>query len=753
MKINPHVLSRTTDWWKPKVGNILGIVYIAIFEANLTFGESWPYIFPSILTILGIGFFAHLTNDWFDRKTDFLANKKNMLAQASPIAVVGYFIGSVVMIFLPWIWLPADSFSWSLLTLELILVVIYSTPPIRLKTKGMLGLICDALYAYTVPAALAYYTFMLLVNEPSSSLPDGFEALLFWQFAVGIYNITIHQIEDVSNDRKTNTTTVATRIGAHRLQRYTILSAWPLSITGFLVFVFSLKNSFIFVSCVGLIIMKLIYLVAQKKPMEWLSSPFVEDLQRLNVHYHRFFPHLVLILLIYVDPLFCWLAVFHLVVFSIDQFSPLWHIGKKLAHIYLIHPIYYYAVEFGILKPKQKTVNRTQTEAQETVKNGISIAVMNRNKDKYTETFVRRKVEVLEHAGYDVHFLFGDNLPTESVRYGTLLSNYKTIRYVKKWFYALMDKPETELNERALKSYLLNNNIQLVLAEFGTVGVEVGLICKALGIPFIVTFYGYDLHHEHTFRAHRGRYIDVLQDASLVFGVSKEITEKLAEVLPNVDVRYRPCLMNAQLFSRARKFVDNSSFLSIGRFAETKAPHLTILAFNEVLKTIPDAKLTMIGKDGGGELFEAAIILVQALGISHAVDFKGIQTPAQILEIIKETRVFVQHSITTPLHGDKEGTPVAIMEAMAAGMPVVATRHAGILDLIDHEKTGLLIDEYDWQGMSEAMIRLATYDELAINLGERAAERIQNDPLIWQGMGVFLNDIQEVLSKKHKQWN
>jgi glycosyltransferase involved in cell wall biosynthesis len=115
---------------------------------------------------------------------------------------------------------------------------------------------------------------------------------------------------------------------------------------------------------------------------------------------------------------------------------------------------------------------------------------------------------------------------------------------------------------------------------------------------------------------------------------------------------------------------------------------------------------------------------------------------------MKQSRVFVQHSLTTPLNGDKEGTPVAVMEAMASGMPIVTTRHAGILDLMDHGVTGLLVDEYDWKAMSEEMIRLASNDELANKLGQAASSRIQNDPLIWQGSSVFLNYIHEVLSKK-----
>ena len=55
---------------------------------------------------------------------------------------------------------------------------------------------------------------------------------------------------------------------------------------------------------------------------------------------------------------------------------------------------------------------------------------------------------------------------------------------------------------------------------------------------------------------------------------------------------------------------------------------------------------------------------------------------------------FVQHSVTAS-NGDKEGTPVAILEASLAGMPIISTSHAGIKDAVEHNITGVLSEEYD----------------------------------------------------------
>jgi glycosyltransferase involved in cell wall biosynthesis len=75
-------------------------------------------------------------------------------------------------------------------------------------------------------------------------------------------------------------------------------------------------------------------------------------------------------------------------------------------------------------------------------------------------------------------------------------------------------------------------------------------------------------------------------------------------------------------------------------------------------------------------------------------------------------------------YGDSEGTPVGVLEAGASGLPVVATRHAGILDVVVDGATGLLVDEGDVVGMAEHMLRLAREPELAGRLGQAARRRI-----------------------------
>ena len=127
---------------------------------------------------------------------------------------------------------------------------------------------------------------------------------------------------------------------------------------------------------------------------------------------------------------------------------------------------------------------------------------------------------------------------------------------------------------------------------------------------------------------------------------------------------------------------------------------------------------------GDGPLLAAARLLVMELGLNHSVRFLGVCSQTRVAELMREVRLFVQHSIVAP-DGDSEGSPVAVMEAQLSGLPVVATRHAGIPEVVVEEETGLLVNEGDERAMADAMARLALDPCLAARLGECGRRRVQ----------------------------
>ena len=102
----------------------------------------------------------------------------------------------------------------------------------------------------------------------------------------------------------------------------------------------------------------------------------------------------------------------------------------------------------------------------------------------------------------------------------------------------------------------------------------------------------------------------------------------------------------------------------------------------------------------------------------------GVRKQEEVRAALLAATVFVLPSVVTA-RGDRDGIPVALMEAMAVGTPVVSTRVSGIPELVEHDLTGLLADERDVEGLADALQRLLTEPTLGVRLAQAARARIE----------------------------
>jgi glycosyltransferase involved in cell wall biosynthesis len=151
-----------------------------------------------------------------------------------------------------------------------------------------------------------------------------------------------------------------------------------------------------------------------------------------------------------------------------------------------------------------------------------------------------------------------------------------------------------------------------------------------------------------------------------------------------------------------------------------KAPILLLDAFRRAAEHVPELTLDYIG---GGDLLPAAIHYVHAFGLSGRVKLHGNQPSSVVKPMVADADLFLQHSVVDPVSGDEEGLPVAILEAMAQGLAVVTTRHAGIPEAVIDGQSGLLIDEGDVAAMSEAIVCLGRDAAFRQELGRNAWEQ------------------------------
>ena len=296
---------------------------------------------------------------------------------------------------------------------------------------------------------------------------------------------------------------------------------------------------------------------------------------------------------------------------------------------------------------------------------------------------------------------------------------------------------------RALAARLRGLRVDAVMAEFGPNAVRVRRACELAGLPLFAHFHGYDAYSRNVLAEHEAEYAALFAQAAGVVAVSTPMLERLKALGAPADrLHLSPCGVDPEDFSGAEPGASPPHFVAVGRFVEKKAPYLTVHAFKTVADEMNDARLSMVGD---GSLMGPTRRLAAALGLHDRVDFLGIQPPEVVSALMRSARAFVQHSVVAD-NGDCEGTPVAVIEAQMSGLPVVATAHAGIPEVVADGETGYIVPEGDTAAMGERMLRLARDPALAARLGvagrRRALERFTMERHLSQLAGMIEDGVR-----------
>ncbi|RZK15273.1 MAG: glycosyltransferase, partial [Flavobacterium sp.] len=296
--------------------------------------------------------------------------------------------------------------------------------------------------------------------------------------------------------------------------------------------------------------------------------------------------------------------------------------------------------------------------------------------------------------------------------------------------------------EHALMNSLKKEKVDVILAEYGPTACASLAVAQHLEIPMLVHFHGYDASVYTIIEKYGEQYKKVFAYARAVIVVSNKMKAALIALECPADKIVISVYGPNPLYFQVAPTYGSQQFITVGRFVEKKAPNLTIIAFNKVLEKYPAAKLVMVGD---GKLLEVCKKTVSDLGIEENVVFKGVQTSKQIQVLFQESIAFVQHSVIAT-DGDSEGTPVAILEAQAAALPVIATYHAGIPDVIINNETGFLVKEHEVESMSQNMLQILKEPCLAKIMGEAGRQRVLQNFT----MKKHLNKIENVIDSSMK---
>lgn len=158
----------------------------------------------------------------------------------------------------------------------------------------------------------------------------------------------------------------------------------------------------------------------------------------------------------------------------------------------------------------------------------------------------------------------------------------------------------------------------------------------------------------------------------------------------------------------------------IGRITPLKGHLFFIKAMAKVARVVPVIKIWIVGDaPSSRQAYKEQIqVLVRRLGLSHCTEFLG--TQRNIPEILTNLDLVVLATTTHEAFGR------VIVEAQAAGVPVVATEVGGVVDIIENGRTGLMVPPADPQSMAEAVIKIFKEPELARSLSEAAYQKVKD---------------------------
>ena len=268
----------------------------------------------------------------------------------------------------------------------------------------------------------------------------------------------------------------------------------------------------------------------------------------------------------------------------------------------------------------------------------------------------------------------------------------------------------------------------VMLVDFGFHAVRVMEAAAWSGVPLVVHFRGSDASSESKFQRLRDRYRRLFQLTAGLIVKSRPMQQALQDLgADSESMVISPSGADPALFHGADPAAAPPRLLAVGRLVAKKGPLQTVQAFARLVARLDEplrsqAELLIVGE---GPLHTQLQELMDDQQLSGQVQLLGLRSPQQIAALMRSARGFVQHSVVAP-DGDSEGNPVAVMEAQLSGLPVVATRHAGIPEVVFDGDTGLLVEEEDVEAMAQAMGRILLEPELAARLGAAGRRRVAN---------------------------
>lgn len=266
-------------------------------------------------------------------------------------------------------------------------------------------------------------------------------------------------------------------------------------------------------------------------------------------------------------------------------------------------------------------------------------------------------------------------------------------------------------------------------------------------VPVIVTVHGTDIFALKKFNFLK-RF--VLQHVDICTVNSSATHKEVCDLYPHTKTQIIPMGVDLKVFS-SKKRKKNSRLhvpiiLGVGRLIPWKGMSYLISAMPEILKAYPNAMLYIVGT-GPSEALLRSQAKKHGLLFDKNIFFLGNISHDKLAEVYRKSNVFVSPSITVNNTGEKEAQGLVVLEAMASGCPVIATRSGGIVDLVEDKKNGLLVREKDAQAIAKNVVFLLSHKKERKEMIKNGLVKIQKS-YSWESTAKSFEQLYEQLILK-----
>jgi len=271
---------------------------------------------------------------------------------------------------------------------------------------------------------------------------------------------------------------------------------------------------------------------------------------------------------------------------------------------------------------------------------------------------------------------------------------------------------------------------------------------RALGLPLVTTFYGYDMSKLARQEMWQRRYRSLFSEGELFLVEGPRMREALIALgCPSNKVVIQHIAIDVQSYAwQPRKWPDSGRLVLLfcGRFVEKKGLDDALYAVHEAVNKGFNLEFRIIGD---GELRQSVKAKVHELDLGKVVRFLGMQPHDQVIREMLGAHVFL-HPSKTAASGDSEGgAPTILLEDQAMGLPILSTRHADIPHVTIEGESAFLANEGDKEVLAELLSQLLAEPKRWAPMGKAGREHVMQHHDIY-GQVRLLEDRYEALLKR-----